>query len=172
MTKKIRKNNTPKARRLGNFRTTQGPLKLSNMEKRELRTQFGALCYRVQNGKVQVLLITSRRTGRWIIPKGWPEQGISPAECARREAWEEAGATGKMHEACNGIYAYTKSMGKKDDLPCMVAVFPMRVRKVKSNYPEAQERRRKWFSRKKAAKRVAEGELRRILLNFDPVLLD
>ena len=57
----------------------------------DARTQYGALCWRMHRGKVEVLLITSRDTGRWVIPKGWPIDGLAPAQTAAREAWEEAG---------------------------------------------------------------------------------
>ena len=60
------------------------------------RTQYGALCWRMHRGKVEVLLITSRDTGRWVIPKGWPIAGLAPAETAAREAWEEAGVEGDI----------------------------------------------------------------------------
>ncbi|MEN9850080.1 MAG: hypothetical protein RL128_243, partial [Pseudomonadota bacterium] len=60
------------------------------------RTQYGALCWRMHRGKVEVLLITSRDTGRWVIPKGWPIDGLAPAQTAAREAWEEAGVEGDI----------------------------------------------------------------------------
>ena len=56
------------------------PIRLAPAQKRDVRSQFGALCYRVVDGQVQVLLITSRGTGRWILPKGWPVDGATPAE--------------------------------------------------------------------------------------------
>lgn len=136
--------------------------------KRNLRTQFGALCYRVVNEKTQILLVTSRSKSRWIIPKGWPMAKASPPDCAMTEAWEEAGVKGKVKPVCLGVYAYTKDLGPGKTLPCMVAVFPIKVRRLQDNYPERKERRRKWFSPKKAAKRVSEPELRALLQNFDP----
>jgi 8-oxo-dGTP pyrophosphatase MutT (NUDIX family) len=143
------------------------PLNVAKGGKRELRTQFGALCYRVSQGKVQVLLVTSRTRKRWIIPKGWPANGMTPAEAAAQEAWEEGGAVGKVSNMCFGIYSYVKYL-PKDDLPCVVAVFPMQIKKLAKSYPEQNQRRRKWFSPKKAAKKVMEPELREILGRFDP----
>ncbi|MEM7471978.1 MAG: NUDIX hydrolase [Pseudomonadota bacterium] len=141
--------------------------------KREVRTQFGALCYRVLNNETQVLLVTSRTRGRWIIPKGWPMEGATPAEAAATEAYEEAGVQGKTLNICLGIYSYTKMMGDDEmDLPCAVSVFPVRVKKVMRDYPEKAERKRKWFSVKKAAAKVREPELRKILKHFDPSLLE
>ncbi len=149
----------------------QAPLKVDIPDKRDLRSQFAALCYRMKNGKPQVLLITSRNSKRWIIPKGWPMEAKTPADAAAREAYEEAGVEGKTFNICLGLYSYTKLMSGEPDLPCAVSVFPFKVKKVLTNWPEKKERRRKWFSPKKAASLVREPELRKILKHFDPALL-
>jgi len=146
----------------------QLPLSLHGTKKSEVRTQFAALCYRIKKGKVQVLLITSRTTKRWIVPKGWPMDGKTPAQCAAVEAWEEAGVTGKRDERCLGVYSYAKSMGEPDDLLCLAMLYPLRVKALAKKYPERAQRRRQWMSRKQAAKRVAEPELARLILDFDP----
>ena len=78
--------------------------------KRDVRTQFAALCYRVKAGKPQFLLITSRGTGRWILPKGWPIADQSPGQTVQTEAWEEAGVTGVVDERPIGIYSYIKEL--------------------------------------------------------------
>lgn len=151
----------------------QAPLKTANFSKRDLRTQFGALCYRVHKKQTQVLLITSRASKRWIIPKGWPLDGETPAQSAATEAFEEAGVSGKSTNMCLGIYSYTKIMAEdQDDLPCAVSVFPIRVKKLADDYPEANIRDRKWFSLKKAASLVREPELRKILKHFNPSVLE
>ena len=146
-------------------------MQLGNSGKRDVRTQFAALPYRIVQGKPQVLLITSRETGRWIIPKGWPEDGMTAPESAAREAWEEAGIVGRMSETCLGIYSYLKALDSKDRLPIVVAVFPIKVGKLAKTFPETGQRKRKWFTRKKAAARVQEPELRLMLRNFDPARL-
>lgn len=131
------------------------------------RTQYGAVCYRRKHGKVQVLLITSRTRRRWIIPKGWPIKKASPPEAARIEAWEEAGVRGKVDERGVGLFSYVKQGdGKAPDLPCMVTVFALKVTSLAKEFPERTHRRRKWFSPKQAAKKVAEPELREILRGF------
>ncbi|WP_371171435.1 NUDIX hydrolase [Aliiroseovarius sp. 2305UL8-7] len=132
-----------------------------------MRTQFGALPYRIKDGKVEVLLVTTRRTGRWIIPKGWPMDGETPAGAAAVEAYEEAGVEGKVSHQVLGFYSYEKQL---DDarLSCLVTVFPLRVKKQHKQFPETGQRRRKWVSRKKAARMVWEPELRRIIKSFDP----
>ena len=153
------------------FETAQTPIRFSNIPKRDVRTQFGALCYRVRDGKTQVLLITSRQRKRWIIPKGWPSAGLTPAQGALQEAWEEAGVKGKVQDLCLGIYGYTKQMRSGPDLPCIVAVFPVRVRSLEKDYPEAGERKREWVSVKRALRQLDEPELREILKGFDPARL-
>ncbi|WP_432448094.1 NUDIX hydrolase [Aliiroseovarius marinus] len=145
----------------------QKPIRLSLGDKRSVRTQFGALPFRLNDGKVEILLITSRGTGRWIIPKGWPMDGETPAGAAETEAFEEAGIEGKLYDHVLGFYAYDKGFaGEK--LPCVVAVFPLKVKKQLKDFPEKGERRRKWVSRKKAAQLVSEPELRQMIKGFDP----
>lgn len=148
--------------------TVQLPIKLKKVRKREMRSQFAALVYRVKDGKLQYLLITSRGTGRWIIPKGWPMTGMRPAQAALQEAWEEAGVKGKVSDQCLGLYSYYKRNPAFGTLPCLVNVYAVKFKSKASKYPEAGQRRRKWFSAKKAAKLVAEPELAKIMKSFDP----
>jgi 8-oxo-dGTP pyrophosphatase MutT (NUDIX family) len=152
----------------------QTPLRIGAAAKRETRTQFGALCYRRTDAKksgVEVLLVSSRDTGRWIIPKGWPVDGETPAAAAAMEAWEEAGVRGRVYETCIGHYSYHKWIDEEMSLPCIVAVFAVEVLRLDDDYPEAAERKRKWLTPKKAAQRVEEEELRHIILSFDPTKL-
>lgn len=150
-------------------RTEQRRITLGQAPKTGVRTQFAALCYRLSNGKPEFCLVTSRRTRRWIVPKGWPVDGATPIEAAAAEAYEEAGLEGKVHPLPAGLYSYLKiDETGKENLPCVVVVYPMKVRKVLNSWPEEKDRRRKWFSRRKAADRVSEPELRQIILNFDP----
>lgn len=147
----------------------QLPISLNGARKDELRVQFAALCYRVKEGKVQVLLITSRGGGRWIVPKGWPMEDKTPAESALQEAWEEAGVTGRAVETCLGVYSYAKSRGDAPGgMPCLAMLYPVAVDKLAKRFPEAGQRRRRWLSRKKAAEQVAEPELARMIRDFDP----
>lgn len=148
----------------------QRPIRLPASQKRELRTQFGALCYRIQKDKVQVLLITSRARKKWIIPKGWPMNNTTPAQTAAREAYEEAGVEGKAMPICLGIYSRTEDL-ITGDLPCVIALFPLKVKRMLSNYPEMAQRKRKWFSLKKAAALVDNPELGQIIKGFDPKTL-
>ncbi|MDO6725646.1 NUDIX hydrolase [Cognatishimia sp. 1_MG-2023] len=148
--------------------TVQLPINIENAPKREVRSQFAALVYRVKDGKIQFLLITSRRSGRWIIPKGWPMLGIRPAKGAAQEAWEEAGVVGKVSDQCQGIFSYYKRGPDEEMLPCLAMVYPLRAKRLSKSFPEAGQRKRKWYSRKKAAKLVDEPELAKIIKSFDP----
>ena len=147
----------------------QLPISISAAHKSDVRTQFAALCYRIRNDKPEVLLITSRGTGRWIVPKGWPMDGMTPAKAALQEAWEEAGVRGRPIDQCLGIYSYSK--GGSGGLPCLALVYPVRVKSLEKNFPENGQRKRKWFSPKKAAARLSEPDLAEIVRTFDPRLL-
>lgn len=149
-------------------RIKQRPVRLANCGKRDVRTQFGALCWRVKNDRVEVLLVTSRRRKRWVLPKGWPMDGATPVEAAEREAWEEAGVTGAAKPVCLSIYSYIKDLSKDERLPCVVAVFPVKVKKQHDTWPEKKERRRRWMSLKDASKAVEEKELSLLLAHLEP----
>jgi len=149
-------------------KTKQTPIQLQDATKSDVRTQFAALCYRVKDGKVQILLITSRQSGRWIIPKGWPMDGKTPADAALAEAWEEAGVKGKVTGRSLGLFSYHKDVDSNGEMPCVAMVYPVKVKSVAAKYPEKDQRTRKWFSPKKAALKVSEPELAHILKVFDP----
>ena len=108
-----------------------------------------------------MLLVTSRDTGRWVIPKGWPMRNRSEPEAAAREAWEEAGLSGEVAPQSVGVYTYRKVLGPGRSVPCVVRVFPLEVREMLRNYPETGQRREKWFSPEKAARRVPSPNSRR-----------
>lgn len=145
----------------------QLPLAVEFEGKRDMRTQFGALCYRVVKNKTQVLLITSRRTKRWVIPKGWPMQGKTPGESALQEAWEEAGVKGKINGPCLGLFSYEKRLPCTDTLPCAVMVYPVKVTMLVDRFPECAQRKRKWMSLKKAADKIKEPELAHMIRRFE-----
>lgn len=146
----------------------QEPINLQSAAKSDVRTQFAALCFRVVKDKTQVLLITSRGTGRWIIPRGWPMDNKTPSEAALTEAWEEAGVKGTPYQIPLGLYSYTRVIGDETDVPCVAMVYPVKVKSLAKTFPEVGERKRKWMSPKKAAQRVTEPELANIISTFDP----
>ena len=145
----------------------QLPISFQASHKSDVRSQFAALCYRIRRDKPEILLITGRGSGRWIVPKGWPMDGMTPAASAAREAWEEAGVTGKVFDRCLGLFSYSKTIGGAG-LPIVAMVYPVRVKSLAAKYPEKGQRVRKWFSSKKAASLVAQPELARIIKDFDP----
>lgn len=131
------------------------------------RSQVGALCWRSNRGVIEVLLVTSRDTGRWVIPKGWPMPDRSAAMAAAREAWEEAGVEGDIAQDALGLYTYAKRRLPDPPLPCAVSVFALHVTSLANRFPERKQRQRKWFAARKAARKVDEPELREIFLRVD-----
>lgn len=132
------------------------------------RIQYGALCWRDTDHGIEVLLITSRDTGRWVIPKGWPIPGLAPEAAAAQEAWEEAGVEGDVSPMCLGRYGYSKTLSVSAAVPCAVAVYGLCVAEIGKRFPEAKERQRKWFPKAEAATLVAEPELAQIIAGFAP----
>lgn len=132
------------------------------------QVQVAALCWRLSAKGLRVLLITSRDTGRWVIPKGWPMRNRSDAEAAAREAYEEAGLRGEVLPRSIGIYTYQKVLGPRQSIPVVVRVFPLEAREMLRTYPETGQRRIKWFPPDKAAQRVAEPDLAALIRGFDP----
>ncbi len=120
--------------------------------------QSGVIPYRVRNGKIEVLLITSHRRQDWGIPKGGISKAMSPPDSAAKEAWEEAGVVGQVDDNQLGTYTYHKR-GKT----YQVLVFLLPVETVLSDWPEASQRQRQWLEITKAVKRVKKASLKRIL---------
>jgi 8-oxo-dGTP pyrophosphatase MutT (NUDIX family) len=116
-----------------------------------------------KNGQVYVLLVTSRETKRWVIPKGWPCRKLSDPKAAEREAREEAGVTGKIDRKPVGSYSYRKVLPEGTRL-IEVAVYPLWVKKEHKHWSEQRERRRIWATLEEAAKLVREAGLQRLFL--------
>jgi 8-oxo-dGTP pyrophosphatase MutT (NUDIX family) len=127
------------------------------------RQQVGALCVRrAEDGSPQILLITSRGSGRWVIPKGWPTKSLKDHQAAAREAEEEAGVSGKVRSKPIGNYTYPKLEGRRARA-LRVAVFLLSVSRERRRWPERHERERAWFSARRAAREVREPELRTLI---------
>jgi len=136
---------------------------------REPRTQFAALPWRRDaQGRLEVLLITSRETRRWVIPKGWPIKGKSSGKSAAREAFEEAGVTGKLKKKPVGAYAYDKRLKNGRLQRVRVTVFALEVAEEADAFPEAAQREKLWAAPAEAARVVDEPELMVILATFKP----
>lgn len=136
---------------------------------REHGRQVAALCWRLphRNGRgLEVLLITSLNRKRWIVPKGWPEPDLSPAENAAREAFEEAGVTGKISPQPIGSYHYLKERKDGGGVPCSVEVYALAVTRQVDDWPEKNIRELAWLPVDQAVARVAEPGLRHVLKDF------
>lgn len=130
------------------------------------RAQYAALPWRLKDGRIEVLLATSRDTRRWVIPKGWPMKGRKPHIVAAIEAVQEAGLLGKIEKAKLGDYSYEKRLEGGAALECRVEVFPLRFLRQRKKWPEKKQRATQWFHFAVAAELVDESELRALILNF------
>jgi 8-oxo-dGTP pyrophosphatase MutT (NUDIX family) len=130
------------------------------------RLQVAALPFRFGETGVEIMLITSRDTGRWVLPKGWPEAREPLSEAAAREAGEEAGLSGTISHIEVGRYFYAKALSSGEDVPCEVLVYPLKVTEEASKWKERHERERRWFASEEAARMVAEPDLSQIIAAF------
>jgi 8-oxo-dGTP pyrophosphatase MutT (NUDIX family) len=128
--------------------------------------QCAALCYRPAPDGVQVLVVTSRESGRWIIPKGWPIEGKKDYQAAAQEALEEAGIRGKVKKKPFGYFSYLKKLDTGRQVPCIVQVHLLKVVRTEVDFRENGQRRREWVSCYEAARRVQEPELKGLLLTL------
>ncbi|GMG85380.1 NUDIX hydrolase [Paralimibaculum aggregatum] len=116
-----------------------------------------------RSGKLRVLMVTSRDTGRWVMPKGWTMARHKPWQAAAIEALEEAGAEGTVLKTPIGEYSYDKVLEDGSAIPCRVRVYPMVVERLKRRWKESGERTRRWFAPKAAARSVDESDLAALL---------
>lgn len=131
----------------------------------EPRMQYAALPWRLADG-VEILLISSRETRRWVIPKGWPMKARKPHATAAVEAMQEAGLLGKIEKATIGDFHYQKRLKNGAALTCRVEVFPLHVLRQRKNWPEKSQRVTQWFPYAAAAALVMEPELRDLIKRF------
>jgi 8-oxo-dGTP pyrophosphatase MutT (NUDIX family) len=131
--------------------------------------QFAALPWRRRaDGGVEVLVITSRETRRWVLPKGWPMKAMTPAEAAAREAYEEAGVIGQTEAEPIGAYPYAKRLRGGALQTVQVQVFAMEVTAEQRAWPEKDQRDKLWTTRETAADLVEEPELKALIRGFAP----
>ena len=131
----------------------------------ETHVQYAALPWRMRES-LEILLVTSRDTRRWVIPKGWPMKGLKPSTTAAIEALEEAGVVGKTEKKKLGSYHYRKRLKNGAALLCRVDVFPLRVARQRENWREKHQRVTHWRPYADAAEQVAEEELKEMILTF------
>ena len=123
--------------------------------------QSGVIPYRKKEGSLEVLLITSIKKKKWIVPKGYVEFNLTPFESAKKEAYEEAGVMGSNETIELGSYSVEKSVGKQ-----YIKIFSMEVIKVLDDYPEKNLRKRKWYSLKEAAEAVSFPEVSNMIMSL------
>ncbi|HXY59551.1 MAG TPA: NUDIX hydrolase [Methylocystis sp.] len=148
------------------------PVKLKNStpgEGGEPRTQYGALPWRMDD-EPEIMLLTSRDSRRWVIPKGWPMRGRKPNATAALEALQEGGLLGRIGKKPLGSYHYRKRLKNGAALWCRVEVFPLLVLRQRKSWREKEQRVTHWFPYAKAAEHVAEEELKELILIFGDTL--
>lgn len=133
-----------------------------------IEKQYAALPYVVRDGEIEVMLITSRDTQRWVIPKGWPKKKMTPYELAALEAYEEAGLEGKIDDEPLGFYHYMKRLKRGEETLCRVDVYPLLVQCQLLDWPERGQRQLRWMAPDQAARLVDEKELSWLLRAFGP----
>ena len=138
------------------------------MAKNDPALQVAALCYRRRKKNIEILLVKSLGRGNWILPKGWPMDDRSFSKAAATEAFEEAGAKGKVKKKPVGKYRYTKSRKNGELVECHALAYEMEVSDIKKNFPESEFRTARWFSQRKAAESVAFKQLRILIADFQP----
>ena len=130
--------------------------------------QYAAVPWRMRGGFLEVMLVTSRRRGRWIVPKGWQVKGRTPSESAEREAFEEAGVIGRVGPEPIGTYRYSWPREDGSRMPRHVTVFGLHVLGTLVSWPEKGQRKRLWWSLDAACDVVGEPGLAEVLRSLGP----
>jgi 8-oxo-dGTP pyrophosphatase MutT (NUDIX family) len=128
--------------------------------------QYAALPWRATPDGLEILLITTLNTRRWIIPKGWPLDGLAPHDSAAREALEEAGICGTIAADAFGSFSYEKIRKSGQVVTCNVSVFPMHVEQQRKRWIEKGAREMRWCKVEEALELVSMPELSQILAQF------
>ncbi|WP_138469900.1 NUDIX hydrolase [Poseidonocella sp. HB161398] len=141
---------------------------LGPLLRRPPRFQVAALCHRGSGAETEILMVTSRETRRWVLPKGWPKRGLDAAGTAAEEAWEEAGVRFRPGApVLAGYYSYLKRLDGGLPVPVSVAVYAMQFESLAEDYPELGQRERRWFAPAEAAQLVDEEGLQEMLRAFE-----
>jgi 8-oxo-dGTP pyrophosphatase MutT (NUDIX family) len=136
--------------------------------KKKTYKQYAALPYTVRDGQLLVMLVTSRETGRWVIPKGWPEKNMAPSQVAAMEAFEEAGLIGDVASKSFATFQYYKRLSENNRKRCRVEVFLFAVHQELDDWREKEQRKREWMPPEQAATCVFEKGLIKLLRNLKP----
>ena len=132
------------------------------------RRQVAALCWRRGEQGLEILLVTSRETRRWVTPKGGRMPGLTDARAAAVEALEEAGVEGRIADHPIGTFRYLKWLRRGEGRWCVVSLYPLEVTVQHATWQEQHERMREWVEQDEAAHRVNEPELKALIAAFQP----
>jgi 8-oxo-dGTP pyrophosphatase MutT (NUDIX family) len=121
-------------------------------------TKSAVIPYRLKDGKLEILLVTSIKKKNWIVPKGYIEFNLTPFESAKKEAYEEAGVVGSNETVEVGQFLNEKKNGKE-----LIKVYTMEVDEELDDYPEKNLRKRKWFSYEEALDKVQNVQIKNFL---------
>lgn len=130
------------------------------------KLQVAALPWRIGDDGIEVMLVTSRDTGRWVLPKGGVDKDEKLWRGAEREAEEEAGIRGKISRRDAGRYFYAKVQLIGAAIPCEVIVYPLEVKREADTWKEMTDRTRQWMRPTEAAAVVDEPDLASLILSF------
>jgi 8-oxo-dGTP pyrophosphatase MutT (NUDIX family) len=129
--------------------------------------QVAALPWRRGEGGLEFLLVTTRTTKRWLIPKGWTMDGKADHDAAAIEAYEEAGVKGLVSSMPAGQYGYVKMLRDGKTRYLNVRVYALQIEEVLEAWPEQAERERRWVSKREALEMIGEPELLPVIVAFD-----
>ncbi|MFN3874138.1 MAG: NUDIX hydrolase [Ignavibacterium sp.] len=121
-------------------------------------TKSAVIPYRIIQGKLEILLVTSIRKKKWIVPKGYIEFNLTPFESAKKEAYEEAGVVGSNETVEVGQFINEKKNRKE-----LIKVYTMEVDEELDDYPEKNLRKRKWFDYEEAVEKVQNVQIKNFL---------
>ena len=127
--------------------------------------------YLVEGGELRLLLISSRDTHRWVIPRGRVERRFGQLGTATQEAFEEAGIIGEVGSTPLGCYTYFKRAADGTDTPAVVRVFPCKVVEQLADWPEKESRSQEWVTVDRAVRMVREKGLARLFRRLQQMLL-
>jgi 8-oxo-dGTP pyrophosphatase MutT (NUDIX family) len=127
--------------------------------------QFAALPFRMRHNDLEILLITTRKRRRWSVPKGWPIRRSTPQQTAALEAYEEAGVQGITGAKQIGRFQKRRQR-KGKSVQCEVEIFPLEVKRQRTDWLEKAERSRMWVDPQRALKLVKKQGLRRAIKQF------
>jgi 8-oxo-dGTP pyrophosphatase MutT (NUDIX family) len=153
-------------------RKTRAKAKPKGTQKRKakgaVRIQYGALPYRFTAfAALEILILTTRQSQRWIVPKGWPIRGLKPEKSAAQEAYEEAGVRGRVGAKPVGAFSYRKILDESGaEATCEVKVFPLLVKRQSLSWPESAQRIVQWVDPAKAVALIKEPELKVLIAAF------